>query len=193
MRIPRAQDSMPPSCRMAKSGTEAESLPEGEGGRAKRGRVGDSEKRQSRASPLHPTQPPHFVRRSTSPSGRYDRVCCKCDANAASLLLVARVENLEARPALIRARSRLFGDRIDIVLAGLAQKVGFYRQRPLGRALFAAALEEHAADGGFTRCRRKIRARPSLRPVAIDDREPEHVRHAPLGGSRARIGDEAKS
>src|SRR5215831_11498353 len=111
---------------------------------------------------------------------------------AHSRLLVIRIHQLKARPALELAGGGLAGGRINIALARLAQEVGFHKKVALGRVLLAALLDEHAAaNRGLSRRGWKINAGPAFGIVAVDDGEAQHVGHAPLHDRPARIADHA--
>src|ERR1700732_1813916 len=76
-----------------------------------------------------------------------------------NLRLVIRVHQLEARPAFELARGGLAGRGIGFALARLAQEMRLDHQVALGGVLVAALLDEDAAaDRGFARRQRKIRA-----------------------------------
>ena len=55
------------------------------------------------------------------------------------------------------------------------------------RWVLPTQLDETAADGSFAGGPWKISARPSFRIVALEDRQAEHVRHAPLVGGGAGV------
>src|SRR5688572_26717188 len=96
-----------------------------------------------------------------------------------------RVENLEPCPAFELTRLVFARDGIVVGLAGSPQQVRFDHQMPLGRRFLATQLDENAADRTFAGGWWKVSARPSFRIVALEDRQPEHVRHAPLVGGGA--------
>src|SRR6266705_2072330 len=111
----------------------------------------------------------------------------------ASLTPIGRVEQLEPRPAFELALRVLAGCRIDLALAGLAQKARLDHQVALGRDFFAVLLEENAADRCLARRRRKIGAGPARRIVAVDDGEAKQMRHPPRAGIAARIAHESEA
>src|SRR6516164_8695249 len=104
----------------------------------------------------------------------------------------SRIEYFEAGRAFEGAWAIFAGHGIVVALPGLAQKPRLHHQVALRRRLLAALLDEDAADRRLAVGRRKIRAAPSVRLVAIDHGKAQHMRHAPLMRRRARIGDEAQ-
>ena len=114
-------------------------------------------------------------------------------ARSRSRFAIVRIEKLEPCPAVERALGIFMGVRIDVMLAGFAQKMRLHGQSPLRHRLFTALLDEHAADRGLALGRREIRAIPSISAIAIDHGHAEQMRHAAFGRRCARIAHHANA